>query len=57
MDLEEVVARVKRMRMKSKEYNNDTQHAVNRKYRVENLVLLYNLWYKDNNSIQRKLQF
>ena len=29
--------------MKSKKYNNNTQYTINRKYKIEDLVFLYNL--------------
>ena len=57
MNLEKAAAKVKRIRIKNKKYNDDAQHAINRKYRIKNLVFFYNLQYKNNNSIQRKLQF
>ena len=43
--------------MKNKEYTNKTRYTINRKYKINNLVLFYNLQYKDNNLMQRKLQF
>ncbi len=36
---------------------NNARHAVNQDYRVEDMVLLYNSQYKDDNTAAQKLEF
>jgi hypothetical protein len=41
----------------SKEHMNSARHAVNWDYKVEDMVLLYNSRYKNNNTAVQKLEF
>jgi len=41
----------------NKEYMNGARHAVNQDYKVEDMVLLYNSQYKDDNTAAQKLEF
>ncbi len=45
------------MRQSSKEHMNSARHAVNWDYKVEDMVLLYNSRYKNNNTAVWKLEF
>jgi hypothetical protein len=38
------------MRQSNKEHMNSAKHAVNEDYKVEDMVLLYNSQYKNNNT-------
>ena len=57
LDLEEATARVERMRVQGKEYQDEAMSAENRKYKVRDLVLLHNSRWKEDNSASRKLGF
>jgi len=57
MNLEETAAQIQQMRKSSKEHMNGARHAVNQDYKVEDMVLLYNSQYKDDNTAAQKLEF
>jgi hypothetical protein len=57
MNLEETAAQIQWMRQSSKEHMNSARHAVNQDYKVEDMVLLYNSQYKNNNTAVQKLEF
>jgi hypothetical protein len=41
----------------SKEHMNSAKHAVNWDYKIEDMILLYNSQYKNNNTAVQKLEF
>ncbi len=45
------------MHQSSKEHMNSAKHAVNWDYKVEDMILLYNSQYKNNNTAVQKLEF
>ncbi len=45
------------MRQSGKEHMNSARHAVNWDYKVEDMILLYNSRYKNNNTAVQKLEF
>jgi len=57
MNLEETAAQIQQMRQSSKEHMNSARHAVNQDYKVEDMILLYNSQYKDDNTAAQKLEF
>ncbi len=57
MNFEKTAAQIQQTCQSSKEHMNDARHAVNWDYRVEDMVLLYNSWYKNNNTAVQKLKF
>ncbi len=57
MNLEETAAWIRQTHQSSKEHMNGARHAVNWDYKVEDMVLLYNSRYKDNNTAAQKLEF
>jgi len=57
MNLEETAAQIQQMCSSSKEHMNSARHAVNQDYKVEDMVLLYNSQYKNNNTAVQKLEF
>jgi len=57
MNLEETAAWIQWMCQSSKEHINSARHAVNWDYKVEDMVLLYNSQYKNNNTAVQKLEF
>jgi len=57
MNLEETAAQIQWTHQSSKEYMNSVKHAVNWDYKVEDMVLLYNSQYKNNNTAVQKLEF
>jgi hypothetical protein len=57
MNLKETAAQIQWMCQSSKEHMNSAKHAVNWDYKVEDMVLLYNSRYKNNNTAVWKLEF
>ncbi len=57
MNLEETAAQIQQTRQSGKEHMNGARHAVNQDYKVEDMVLLYNSQYKNNNTAVQKLEF
>ncbi len=57
VNLEETAAQIQWMRQSNKEHMNSARHAVNWDYKVEDIVLLYNSRYKNNNTAVQKLEF
>ncbi len=57
MNLEEAAAWIQWMCQSSKEHMNSARHAVNQDYKIEDMILLYNSQYKDNNTAAQKLEF
>jgi hypothetical protein len=55
MNLEETAAQIQQMHQSSKEHMNSARHAVNWDYKVEDMVLLYNSQYKNNNTAVQSL--
>jgi len=57
MNLKETAAWIQQMHQSNKEYMNSARHAVNWDYKIEDMVLLYNSQYKNNNTAAQKLEF
>lgn len=57
VDLEEAVARLKRMRNRSKEYADDARGAEDRIHDIEALLLPLNSRYNGDDSVSRKLAY
>ncbi len=57
MNLEETVTQIQWTCQSSKEHMNSVRHAVNQDYKVEDMILLYNSQYKNNNAAVQKLEF
>ncbi len=57
MNFEETAAQIQWTHQSSKEHINSVKHAVNWDYKVEDMVLLYNSRYKDDNTAAQKLEF
>ena len=57
VNFEETVTWIQWMHQSSKEHMNSARHAVNWDYKVEDMILLYNSWYKNDNTAVWKLEF
>ena len=57
IDLKETAAHIQWTRKQGKEYMNNIQNIENQNYKIEDLVLLYNSHYKNNNTADCKLKF
>jgi len=57
INLEETAAWIQWTCKSNKEHMNSARHAVNWDYKVEDMVLLYNSWYKNDNTAVQKLEF
>ncbi len=57
MNLKKTAAQIQQTCWSDKEHMNDARHAVNWDYKVEDMILLYNSRYKNNNTAVQKLEF
>ena len=57
IDLKKTAAYIQQIREQNKEHMNDIQNIENQNYKIEDLVLLYNNHYKNNNTTNCKLEF
>ena len=57
IDLKETAAHIQQIRKQSKKHINDIQNTEDQNYKIEDLVLLYNSHYKNNNTTDCKLKF
>ena len=57
IDLKETAVHIQQIKEQSKKYINNIQNIKNQNYKIEDLVLLYNSHYKNNNTADYKLKF
>ena len=57
IDLKETATYIQWIKKQSKEHINDIWNTEDQNYKVEDLVLLYNSYYKNNNTADHKLKF
>ena len=57
IDLKETAAHIQWIKKQNKEHMNDIWNTENQNYKIEDLVLLYNSHYKNNNTTDHKLKF
>ena len=57
IDLKETATYIQQIKKQSKEHINNIWNIKNQNYKIENLILLYNNHYKNNNTADYKLKF
>ena len=57
INLKETAAHIQQIKEQNKEYINDIQNTENQNYKIEDLILLYNNHYKNDNIADCKLKF
>ena len=57
IDLEETAVHIEWIRQQDKNWTDSAWNVKNQSYKIENLVLLYNSWYKKDNTADWKLNY